>query len=182
VTEQELQGLGRRELARQVLEQAKEEERLRAELAGAESRARELEDAFGQLREQLNEKDARLREMEDAYDLLRDQLDEKSAQLRELDEALQTEREDRLAGLNETGSIAEAALRLSGVFEAAQRAADLYLQKVRESGPPPAGAPAAAEPKEILMPPDQSPPPAVREKTQGDSKWKLVLSFGWEKE
>lgn len=38
------------------------------------------------------------------------------------------EREIRLA---ESGNIAEAALKLSGVFEAAQEAADLYLENVK---------------------------------------------------
>ena len=44
-----------------------------------------------------------------------------------------------MTGLGEVGSIAEAALRLNGIFEAAQRAADLYLQKVHESSPLPRG-------------------------------------------
>ena len=34
--------------------------------------------------------------------------------------------------LEESGSIAEAALRLNGVFEAAQAAADQYLESLRE--------------------------------------------------
>lgn len=33
----------------------------------------------------------------------------------------------------ETGSLAEAALRLSGVFEAAQEAADIYLKNVQKN-------------------------------------------------
>lgn len=36
--------------------------------------------------------------------------------------------------LNSAGSIAEASLLLSGVFEAAQRAADLYLNSVKTMG------------------------------------------------
>lgn len=39
--------------------------------------------------------------------------------------------EDRKLALEEAGSIAEASLRLSGVFEAAQTAADQYLENVR---------------------------------------------------
>lgn len=39
--------------------------------------------------------------------------------------------EDRKMVLEEGGSIAEASLRLSGVFEAAQTAADQYLENVR---------------------------------------------------
>ncbi len=40
------------------------------------------------------------------------------------------EKEIRIA---EAGSIAEAALRLSGVFEAAQKAADQYLENVKRA-------------------------------------------------
>lgn len=40
--------------------------------------------------------------------------------------------EDRRIQLDEAGSIAQAALQLNGVFEAAQAAADQYLESVRE--------------------------------------------------
>ncbi len=39
--------------------------------------------------------------------------------------------ESREILLQDTGSIAEAALKLSGVFETAQQAADLYLENIR---------------------------------------------------
>ena len=47
-----------------------------------------------------------------------------------------SEKEIRIA---ESGSVAEAALKLSGVFEAAQRAADQYLENIknREAEPNP---------------------------------------------
>ncbi len=35
----------------------------------------------------------------------------------------------------ESGSIAEAALKLSGIFEAAQKAADQYLENVKRAAP-----------------------------------------------
>lgn len=38
---------------------------------------------------------------------------------------------DRRIEVQQAGSIAEAALRLNGVFEAAQRAADQYLENIR---------------------------------------------------
>ena len=38
--------------------------------------------------------------------------------------------------LERSGSIAQAAMELSGVFAAAQQAADLYLEGVRASNPP----------------------------------------------
>ena len=48
-------------------------------------------------------------------------------ELAEKEEALQ----NRVLQMEEAGSIAEAALRLNDVFEAAQRAADQYLESLR---------------------------------------------------
>ena len=42
--------------------------------------------------------------------------------------------EDRRILIEKSGSIAEAALRLNEVFEAAQAAADQYLENIRELG------------------------------------------------
>lgn len=44
---------------------------------------------------------------------------------------LQKKLEDKTLGVNESGSIAEAALKLNGVFEAAQAAADQYLENIK---------------------------------------------------
>lgn len=41
---------------------------------------------------------------------------------------------DRDLKVRESGSIAEAALKLSGIFEAAQQAADRYLENVKARG------------------------------------------------
>ena len=40
---------------------------------------------------------------------------------------------DKQIRISESGSIAEAALKLNDVFEAAQRAADQYLENIRQS-------------------------------------------------
>ncbi len=48
--------------------------------------------------------------------------------LTRLTEELQQKLEDRQIKIAESGSIAEAALKLSGIFEAAQRAADMYIR------------------------------------------------------
>ncbi len=42
--------------------------------------------------------------------------------------------EDRKILLEESGSIAEAALKLNDIFEVAQRAADQYLESVKDIG------------------------------------------------
>lgn len=46
-------------------------------------------------------------------------------------EELETKLADREIRIRESGSIAEAALKLNGIFEAAQAAADQYLENVR---------------------------------------------------
>ena len=47
---------------------------------------------------------------------------------------LQEKLESREIILKESGSIAEAALKLNGVFEAAQKAAEQYLENIRSRG------------------------------------------------
>lgn len=139
MTDKELQKLGRRELLQLLLEQAQETEQLRQGMAAAGERAREMDATFERLRERLNEKDAQIREMGETYDRLRDRLNEKDAQIEALNAQLQEEREEGITGLSEMGSIAEAALRLNGVFDAAQRAANQYLHSIQEMYPAPEG-------------------------------------------
>ena len=77
-----------------------------------------MEEGYERLRERLDRKDVRIHELQD--------------QINELQGSVQNEKEKRIADLSEVGSIAEAALRLNGVFDAAQRAANQYLQSVKE--------------------------------------------------
>lgn len=119
MTDRELQKLGRRELLQLLLEQARESERLGKQLAETEEQ---------------------LRQTEEGYERLRDRLDSKDARIQELQDTLQAEREKRETDLENVGSIAEAALRLNGVFDAAQSAADYYLQSIQTLYPLPEGA------------------------------------------
>ena len=61
-----------------------------------------------------------LAQQEREINMLRKELEEKEKQLL-----------DRRIIMDDCGSIAEAALRLNGIFEAAQRAADDYLESVK---------------------------------------------------
>lgn len=131
MTDKELQKLGRRELLQLLLDQAKETDRL----------SKLLRDTEGQLSQ-----------MEESYERLRERLDQKDAKIHELQTTLQTEREKRETDLSEVGSIAEAALRLNGVFDAAQEAANQYLQSVKEFYAIPEGM----EPR---LRPEAPPPP-----------------------
>lgn len=51
--------------------------------------------------------------------------------LRKKVEQLQKERDDRTIAIENAGSLAEAALKLNGVFEAAQAACEQYTQNIR---------------------------------------------------
>lgn len=66
-----------------------------------------------------------LAQQERELQTLRKELEEKNAAL-----------EDRRIQIETTGSIAEAALKLNGVFEAAQRAADQYLESLKAAQSP----------------------------------------------
>ncbi|MCD7882406.1 MAG: DNA repair protein [Lachnospiraceae bacterium] len=75
-------------------------------------------------------KDARKLSRTELLEILIDQ--EKEIQdLKARLQAAQDELADRKIALAQTGSIAEAALRLNRVFESAQAAADQYLENVR---------------------------------------------------
>ena len=65
----------------------------------------------------------------DLLELLLAQVKENEELRRQLEEARARER-DRTIALSEAGSIAEASLKLSGIFEAAQAAASQYLENV----------------------------------------------------
>ena len=54
--------------------------------------------------------------------------------------------EDRRIAIEQSGSVAEAAMKLNGVFEAAQRAAELYLENIKQRAP---GDSAGAEQQEV---------------------------------
>lgn len=194
MTNKELQKLGRRELLQLLLNQAKETERLTAELAEAQAQLQELTETYERLRERLNHKDERIHELEST---------------------LEEEREKREIDLEDVGSIAEAALKLHGVFDAAQEAADFYLRSIRELYPLPEGeelpplpeeepeprtrrkpAPAPEPEENFEAEPELEPVPArkrerrpaqQREKPQGKriapekkEKKKLTLFFGWQ--
>lgn len=56
------------------------------------------------------------------------EIDSLRARIKQLEDQL----EDREIRIQESGSIAEAALKLSGIFEAAQAAADQYLENIKK--------------------------------------------------
>ena len=110
MTDKELRKLSRRELLQMLVVQVRE---------------------TGNAKQELAETTEQLRELEQNYERLRKRLDQKDARIHELVDTLQAERTKREIELEKAGSIAEAALRLNGVFEMAQKAADQYLYNIR---------------------------------------------------
>ena len=110
MTDRELHKLGRRDLLQLMLESAREAEKSR---------------------NQLKETENQLAALKKNYERLRKRLDDKDAQIHNLKDKLQAVRKQREIQLEEAGSIAEASLRLNGVFEAAQKAAEQYLYNIK---------------------------------------------------
>ena len=110
MTDKEMHKLSRRELLQLLLAQVSETE---------------------ELKQSVNEKDSKLAELHENYERLRKRLDQKDAKIHELQNILHEERTTRRIELQEAGSIAEASLRLNGIFEVAQKAADQYLENIK---------------------------------------------------
>ena len=110
MTDKEVHKLSRRELLQLLLAQVSETE---------------------ELKQLLGEREQELTTLHDNYERLRKRLDQKDATIHELRDPMRRERNARRIELQEAGSIAEAALRLNGIFEQAQKAADQYLENVR---------------------------------------------------
>ncbi len=110
MTDKEMHRLSRRELLQLLLAQVSETEELKRLLA---------------------ERDDQLTELHENYERLRKRLDQKDAKIHDLRNTLHEERTTRRIELQEAGSIAEAALRLNGIFDVAQKAADQYLENIK---------------------------------------------------
>lgn len=117
MAEKELRKLKRRELLEMLLVQCEETERLQQELKELTGRHEQMTESYERLKLKLNVKDERL--------------NQKDEQIRELKNTIEGMQASRTIELEEAGSIAEASLRLNGIFEAAQRAAEQYLMNVK---------------------------------------------------
>lgn len=125
MTVKELQKLKRQELLQLLLTQSKE-------VAGLQKELEETDKEIIELAESNERLGARVREKDALNDKLLRRLEDKNIRIRELDTELEAFRTDRQAELEKTDSIAEAALRLNGIFEVAQQVADQYLYNIRQ--------------------------------------------------
>jgi chromosome segregation ATPase len=131
----ELEGLhGEQEAVAAAAALQSQVEELQADLAAVTA-------SNDRLKNRLDEKDAQI-------ERLKTRLDQKDERIRQINAQMEAISQNRRIQMEEAGSIAEAALRLNGVFEAAQAAADEYLENLRllcqerAEGRPAASAPA----------------------------------------
>lgn len=122
MADRELKRLRRRELLQMLLVQCEETEKYTKEAQELRAELNDLTERYERLIGKLNIKDERL--------------NQKDAKIAELKNTIEEMKASREIELEEAGSIAEAALRLNGVFEAAQRAAEQYLMNVKKLDAP----------------------------------------------
>ena len=130
MTEKEFHKLKRQDILRLLLAQVKEAEELRSRLSETEGRLIVAEEGYERLKGRLDDKD-RLDSKDAQINKLKGRLDNKDDQIQNMKIALDKLREEKMNAAIRPGSIAQASLELSGIFEAAQRAADLYLEKIK---------------------------------------------------
>ncbi len=124
MTEKELHRLRRQDLLQLLLSQGKEALALQAKLNNTGAALIQTKAGYDRLKEKLNDKDALIEK-------LKGRLDDKDVRIGELQTELEALRLRRKIDLEEAGSIAEAALKINGIFEAAQKAADQYLYNLQ---------------------------------------------------
>ena len=107
------------------LAQGREAAELQEQITKLSASLEETEAGNERLKAKLDEKD-------ELIEKLKSRLDEKDARITKMREIMKTWRANRQIELEEAGSIAEAALRLNKVFEAAQKAADQYIYNLRQ--------------------------------------------------
>lgn len=165
-----------------LLTQCEETERLQKELDQSTAEFGALQESYERLKEKLNVKDERL--------------NQKDAAIAELTATIEEMKASRLIELTESGNIAEAALRLNGIFEAAQRCAEQYLMNVKRISknafervteaecmelPGESIIPEEAEEESQLAVPDQRPAPRAFTITdrRGTRGQRIPYESGW---
>ena len=160
MTEKEFHKLRRRDLLELLVAQGKENIQIQEELnktseelaqaqevnerlkARLNEKDAQMDETSGRLKAKLDEKDiqihettehlkAKLDEKDALIEKLKGRLDHKDAQIKTLRRRIEEWQSSKRIELEEAGSIAEAALRLNGIFEVAQQAADQYLYNIK---------------------------------------------------
>lgn len=151
MTEKELHKLRRHDLLQLLLAQGREAAQLQAQIDEMTAELNNLQEAnnrfigrmddkdaqIEKLKGRLDEKDAqvekfkgRLKEKDVQIDKLKIRLDQKDTQIGELRKMIEEYRSGRIFEMGGKISIADVAQKLEGIFVAAQRAVDHYLEDI----------------------------------------------------
>ena len=125
MTVKELQKLGREDLLILLVEQSREAKDLERQQEEKKAQMLKLGESNIRLQAKVSEKDAQI-------ERLMGRLNGKKERIKELEEEIEAWHSNRQAGMENAKNVAEAALRLNGIVEAAQRAADQYLYSIRQ--------------------------------------------------
>lgn len=124
MTEKELRKLKRSDFLQLLLAQGKDMSAVQARMEEILAEMEQVQETNDRLRAKLDEKDAQI-------ERLKGRLDNKDATIDALRQEIEEIKESRKIELENAGSIAMASLRLNGIFEVAQKAADQYLYNIR---------------------------------------------------
>ena len=151
MTEKELHKLRRHDLLQLLLAQGREAAQLQAQIDEMTGELNNLQEANNRFIGRMNDKDAqieklkgrldekdiqvekfkgRLKEKDDQIDKLKSRLDQKDIQIGELRKVIEEYRSGRIFEMDGKISIADVAQKLEGIFMAAQRAVDHYLEDI----------------------------------------------------
>lgn len=125
MVEKELKKLRRQELLKLLLDQSREASGLQKDYEESERQIRDLEDSNDRLSFRLEEKEA-------LVEKLQRRLEKKERQVKDLKTEINIWKFNRDSELKAAEDLAEAALRLNGLFKMAQQAADQYLYNIRQ--------------------------------------------------
>lgn len=123
MTEKELRKLKRRDFLQLLLTQGKDMSALETHLDETTKELEQVNATNERLKAKLDEKD-------ELIEKLKGRLDNKDATISELRQEIEDMKASRRIELEQAGSIAMASLRLNGIFEVAQKAADQYLYNI----------------------------------------------------
>ena len=151
MTEKELHKLRRHDLLQLLLAQGREAAQLRAQVEATTEELNQLQETnsrfiermddkdaqIGKLKDRLNEKDVqinsfkeRLKEKDLRIDRLKSRLNQKDIRIEELRKIIEEYRSGRIFEMGGQVSIAEVGQKLEGIFTAAQKAVDQYLEQM----------------------------------------------------
>lgn len=133
MTVKELQKLKRQELLELLVEQGRETEQLKRQQEDKQNELRSIQESNIRLNAKVDEKDVQI-------ERLMGRLNSKEERIKELEGEIKAWYSNKEDGLQHAGTVAEAALRLNGIVEAAQKAADQYLYNIRQRCEGQAGA------------------------------------------